>query len=253
MTPLQLTTIILEIVRRAWRRLLRQPARLVGAIGTPLLLWLLIASGAARSFTPVGFDEVGYEAFMLPGIMTLITVFACIFSSITIIEDRNEGWLQALTVSPAPRWTIAVGSIAGGATVGALQALVLLPAAPLIGLALTPQGIVAATAAVACTAIAMTALGLAFAWRCESSAGFHGVMNIVLMPMWLLSSAMFPIDGASAWIRAVMQLNPLTWCTEAIRAPLLGGEWLTSLVLSAGFAVAMIVIATAVIARRPKA
>jgi ABC-2 type transport system permease protein len=94
----------------------------------------------------------------------------------------------------------------------------------------------------------MTAMGLALAWRTETSAGFHAVMNLVFLPMWLLSGAFFPPSGAAGWLAVVMRLNPLTWCTEAIRGPLMGQTSWLALPLSGAFAVAMLVAATLVVA-----
>ena len=213
-------------------RFLRQPTRIAAAIGTPLLVWALMGSGFARSFQPpqrvdVGMNAGGegalpYALYLLPGMMTMVALFTAIFSSISIIDDRNEGWLQSVLVSPAPRWSIALGKVLGGATLAFAQAAVLLLALPLwhawpgaarLGLALY---------ALAITVLMMTGVGVAFAWKSESTQGFHAVMNLVLMPMWLLSGAFFPIEGAARWLATLMRFNPLTWCHQALAAPLTG-------------------------------
>src|SRR5262249_52165782 len=134
----------------------------------------------------------------------------------------NEGWLQSVLVSPAPRWAIALGKTAGGATVAWAQAAVLLPTAPLVGVRFGAIAAVLALVALAITSLAMTGLGLVFAWRCETSSAFHAVMNLVFMPMWILSGSLFPPGGAAPWMKWLMWINPLTWCTQSIRAPLFG-------------------------------
>jgi ABC-2 type transport system permease protein len=125
-------------------------------------------------------------------------------------------------VSPAPRWAAVGAKIAGGTIVAAAQGGILLLTAPLLGLRPGPGGYLLAFAAVLLIAAGFNGLGLGAAWRIHSSQGFHGVMNIVLMPMWLLSGSMFPLSGAAGWLRALMTINPLYWPTAAMREALAG-------------------------------
>jgi ABC-2 type transport system permease protein len=246
--------VALMLTRRELIRFVRQPARIAAAIGTPALLWLLMGSGFADALKPDALgDDIRYAAFLLPGMMTLVAVFAAIFSSISSIEDRQQGWLQAVLVAPAPRWSIALGRVLGGATVAFAQAAVLLPAAPLLGLSLGPVEVVAVLIALAVTSIAMAAVGAAFAWVCQSTASFHAVMNLLFMPMWLLSGAFFPPDAAATWLRWIVAVNPLSWCTEAIRGPMLGEPWAMSLLLAGAFALVALALATRVITRPDRA
>ena len=99
------------------------------------------------------------------------------------------------------------------------------------------------------TCFAMTAMGLAFAWRSETTSGFHAVMNLLFMPMWMLSGAFFPAQGSAGWMSVIMSLNPLAWCTQAIRQPMLGAGAAFPLALSMLFAVVMMAIATIIISR----
>lgn len=241
----------LAVFRRELLRFKRQPARIVAAIATPALLWIFLGSGVGDSVRPANATST-YAAFVLPGMMTLVAVFTSIFASIAVIEDRNEGWLQAVLVSPAPRWTIAAGRIAGGAVVAALQAIVLLPMAPLVGDKLTFGEVMAIVLAIALTSVAMTAVGLAAAWRTATTSSFHAVMNLLLMPMWLLSGAFFPADGASPWLGWLMRINPLTWCTSAIRAPLIGEIDWPALEGATAFAVIAFAVAVMIIASRKR-
>ncbi len=229
------------IVRRELILFVRQPARVAAALGTPCLLWLFMGSGFAQSFRP---GDASYASYLLPGMMTLVAVFAAIFSSISIIEDRRDGWLQSVLVSPAPRWSIALGKTLGGAIVAWAQAALLLAAAPLLGIHLTFGAVILALFGVAATSVAMTAIGVAFAWRTETTAAFHAVMNLVFMPAWLLSGALFPPQGASAWLELVVRLNPLSWCTQAIRGPLVGEPSFAALAASFVFAGAALACAT---------
>lgn len=242
-------TVTWTLLAREMLRFRRQPARVIAAIGTPLLLWFLLASGFTSSFTPIGAESGSYSVFLLPGMMVLTAVFTAIFSTISIIDDRNEGWLQSVLASPAPRWSVAMGKILGGAVVAFMQSALLLALAPLIGVALDPMRLSLTLLALMLTAIAMTGLGSMFAWRCETTQGFHAVMNLVIMPMWLLSGAFFPVGGAAGWLSVVMRLNPLTWCTEAVRGSMNGSPVAFSFIIAGLFAVVMVIASTAVASR----
>lgn len=212
--PALRSTLTRELVR-----IVRQPARVVAALGTPLLIWAFFAGGFASAFTPGA--DADYAAFLLPGAVTLAVTFSSIFSALSLIEDRNSGFLQGALVSPAPPWTIAMGKSLGGACVALAQGAILLVAAPLIGASPGATGYLLALLAVALTSLGVTGLALAFAWRIRSSEGFHGVMNLVIMPMWLLSGAVFDIASASPWLRALATLNPLAHATNAMRSSLI--------------------------------
>lgn len=233
-------TTVWIIARRDLVRYTRQPSRIIAAVGTPAFIWLFLASGFAEAIQPQHLDGRSYSLYLLPGMMTLVAVFASIFASIAIIEDRAGGWLQTVMVSPAPRWTIALGRTLGGAIIASAQAIVLLAAVPFMHADVSFIGILLSIVAVLITSFAVTALGLIFAWRCESTAGFHSVMNLLLMPMWLLSGAFFPLNGAAGWMRSLMLFNPLTWCTEAIRAPLMGDLSFMHFLPPTAFAVVML-------------
>ena len=215
----------LALAGREVRRLVRQPLRIAVAIATPAMMWLFIASGFANAIRPEAIGGEGsLSLYLLPGMAALVVLFNAIFASISLIEDRHAGFLQAVLVSPAPRWSMAAGKLLGGGMLGFVQAMVLLALSPLVGAELSVAGVLAAAGALACLSVGITGLGLAAAWKVDSAAGFHGVMNLVLMPMWLLSGAIFPVDGASGWLRALVVVNPLAWCQRAVGAGL-DGSW----------------------------
>jgi len=234
-------------------RLRRQPARIAATIGTPLLLWAFLASGLAGSFA-AGEEGVSYAAFFLPGAATLAVLFSSIFASMSLIEDRREGFLQAALVSPAPRTSIALAKASGATLVALLQGAVLLAPAALVGLETPPLGYLLGAYALALTAAAVTSLGLALAWVVNSSEGFHGVMNGLLMPMWMLSGAVFPVDSASPWLATIAAINPLTWCTTCVRAALAGDAFPTLSWIGAGvFAFGSVLFAARVMSSRRSA
>jgi ABC-2 type transport system permease protein len=209
--------------RRELVRFFRQPSRVAGAAGTPLILWLVVGSGLSGSFrlpgAPAGLDFLEY---FFPGTIVLVLLFAAIFATISVIEDRNEGFLQGVLVAPVSRLTIVAGKVLGGATLAWLQGLAFLALAPLLGIRLTLGSALAAAGVLALLAVVLTALGFAFAWSLDSIQGFHAIMNLVLIPMWLLSGAFFPLSGAPFWLSVLMRLNPLTYGLASLRWVLYG-------------------------------
>lgn len=235
---------VYTLCRRELTRFFRQPSRIIGAAVTPLLFWLLIGSGFSGSFRMPGEpDGVGYLEYFFPGSIVLVLLFAAIFSNISVIEDRREGFLQGVLVAPVPRWAIVAGKVLGGAAIAWLQAVAFLALAPLVGIPLTAASFLAAAAILAVLAIGLTAVGFAFAWMLDSVQGFHAIMNILLMPMWLLSGSLFPQSGAPAWLSAVMLVNPLRYGVTAFRGALYGSA--PGLGLSVGVTVALAVAAFA--------
>ena len=240
-------------------RFLRQRSRVVGAFATPILFWAMLGFGANDAFQATG-SEVGYLAYFFPGALVMILLFTAIFSTISVIEDRREGFLQGVLASPAPRSAIVMGKIMGGATLAVGQGMIFLCIFPLVA----PQwpGVVAllgALGAMIVTAIALTGLGLCLAWPMTSTAGFHAMMNVLLLPMWFLSGAVFPAADAPNWMRAIMAVNPLTYCHQTLAGLMLGDaapDALLPLPVSAAvmvlFALTMIGFATK-LASRPQA
>ncbi len=209
--------------QRELMRFFRQPSRVVGAFASPLLFWLLIGSGLGRSFRPVDAAAAGdpagahYLQFFFAGTLLLILLFTAIFSTISLIQDRREGFLQGVMVAPVPRGAIVMGKILGGTTLAVLQGLLFLALAPFAHIPIGPATgfLVAGTSCL--VAFSLTGLGFLLAWPMESIQGFHAIMNLVLIPMWLLSGALFPASGASGWVRWLMAANPLTYGLSLLR------------------------------------
>ena len=222
MTDLALAS--LSLCRRELVRFLRQRHRIIGALATPVVFWLLIGGGMGRvSFGQAATGE-SYMRFFFPGTLVMILLFTAIFSTISIIEDRREGFLQSVLVAPVPRSAIVLGKVLGGTVLAAGQGLLFLLLAPLVGFHFSILSIVAAVGVMLLLSFALTALGFCIAWRMNSTQGFHAIMNLFLMPMWFLSGALFPVDNAWWGIRLVMRANPLTYGLEAMRHALLLGS-----------------------------
>ncbi len=235
----------------AWReivRFFRQRSRIIGSIGTPLVFWLLFGAGLSQSFRlgggEAGGDAAGGPSFLqyfFPGSLLLIVLFTAIFSSISIIEDRREGFLQGVLVAPISRWALVLGKVLGGTLVALIQGLIFLVLALTIPIEFRPFAWLQLVALLFVAALALTSLGFAFAWRTDSSQGFHAIMNLVLMPMWLLSGAFFPVPAWSAGDGAMQQLlhvamraNPLSYAVAGVRQLLspgldYSGSWVPGL------------------------
>ncbi len=211
-----------------WRdvvRFFRQPSRVVGALGTPLVLWLLIGSGFGGSFraTATGTDT-GYLEYFFPGTVMMILLFSSIFSSISIIEDRHEGFLLSALVAPISRLSLVLGKVLGGATLALLQAAAFVLLAPLARIPLASLPWPSLLGVALLIAVSLNSLGFVLAWYLDSIQGFHAIMNLLLVPMWVLSGALFPSSGASTWIRWIMRINPLAYGMATLRELLAGSS-----------------------------
>ncbi len=232
-------------------RFLRQPSRIVGALLTPVIFWFVIGSGLGSSFqTATG--EAGFLPYYFPGSLALIVLFTAIFSTISIIEDRQEGFLQGVLASPAPRAAIVLGKALGSTTLAVLNGLVFLLLLPFSGLTPSTGGVAGAIICVALLGLALSGLGIMIAWPLRSTQGFHAIMNVALVPMWLLSGALFPASGASGWVQALMRVNPLTPAVDVLRAFLTGvpaTNLMSAAVTVAVFALITLSISTLLVSR----
>jgi ABC-2 type transport system permease protein len=230
----------LALARREIVRFFRQPSRVVGAVLPPILAWVLIGSGFGSSFRVPGSTgaSASYFGYFFPGTVVLVVLFASIFSTISVIEDRREGFLQAVLVSPVRPSQVVLGKVAGGTFLGFLQGGVLLLLVPVLGLPWRSLAFAGAIGVLLLVSFALTGLGFTIAWSLESTQGFHAIMNLFLIPMWLLSGAFFPMGGAPAWLRFAMIVNPLTYGVAALRHGLSpGAQGLPSMGLTLGITI----------------
>src|SRR5450755_4787801 len=204
-----------------WRevvRFYRQKARVVGVIASPVLFWLVIGSGFGTSFRSGGSGESQhYLDYFYPGALIMIVLFTSIFTMMSVIEDRKAGFLLSVLVAPVSRSAIVLGKVLGGTTLATIQGLIFLAFAPLVHVHLTIEMFLMAVLTVFLVSFALTSLGFVIAWPMDSTQAFHAIINLFLIPLWLLSGAMFPLSGASEWLRVLMRINPLTYGVEALR------------------------------------
>ena len=241
----------ISLCRRELVRFLRQRNRVIGAFATPIVFWLLIGGGMGQSFRSDGLSG-GYMEYFFPGTILMILLFTAIFSTISIIEDRREGFLQSVLVAPVGRESIVLGKVLGGTILAFGQGLVFLLLAPTVGIHLTIASFLLASAMMLIVSFALTALGFCIAWRMSSTQGFHAIMNLFLMPMWFLSGALFPASRAWKGLRWVMMANPLSYGMDGIRRALywkdssvaIGANFGISLMVSILFAAALFALAS---------
>jgi len=247
-----------------WRdviRFLRQRNRIIGALATPLVFWLLVGSGFGPSFrNPAAAAHAGsYLAYFFPGTLVLIMLFTAIFSTISVIEDRREGFLQGALVAPLSPAAIPLGKFLGGTTLAVLQAGLFCVLAPLAGIPIGLHQVLLLIPALVLVGLAMTGLGFLVAWPMDSTQGFHAIMNIFLMPLWMMSGALFPMPAGTGWLYWVGLLNPVSYGVTAIRAAFSTGPgtfipagYLAGLGVTALFAALMFAISVRLVAQRSR-
>jgi ABC-2 type transport system permease protein len=213
--------VILPAFTLWWReivRFYRQKTRVVGVLASPIVFWLVIGAGFGTSFhSGSSPTQQHYMDYFYPGVLIMIILFTSIFTMMSVIEDRKEGFLLSVMVAPVPRSAIVLGKVLGGTTLSAVQGMIFLIFAPFAGVHLYLSQVLLVAVVVFLVSFALTALGFAIAWPMDSTQAFHGIINLFLIPLWLLSGALFPMNGASGWIRALMYINPLTYGVEGLR------------------------------------
>ncbi len=211
------------LCRREWTRFIRQGNRVFGALGQPIVFWVLLSALLNPSFqssgglTAGGQEHAGssYAQYFFPGTLVMIILFTAIFATISVIEDRREGFLQSVLVAPVPRWSVVAGKVLGGALIALAHAAVFLLLCFTVDVPLTLLNTPLVLLYLFAIGIALTSLGFAIAWPMQSTQGFHAIMMVFLLPMWLLSGAFAP--PGNNWIGWVIRFNPLTYCVALLR------------------------------------
>ena len=206
-------TIWLREAKTFWR----EKARIVAMIGQPLLYLLILGNGITAGMRLNRAGAVGYIQFLYPGVIAMSILFTSIFSALSIIWDREFGFLKEVLVAPVPRWAVAMGKAFGGATVAMVQAIIMVAMAPLVGISLSIVIIAKLLVLAFLMSFAVTSLGIVIASRMASMQSFQMVMNFLIMPIYFLSGAMFPMTSAPTWLKSLMALDPLTYGVDAIR------------------------------------
>lgn len=250
----------LVLARRDLVRFFRQPSRLAGALGQPVIFWLVIGKGFGETFRLPGAD-VPYLAFFFPGVVVMVVLFAAIFTTASVIEDRHRGFLQSVLAAPGSRAALVAGKTLGSASVALTQAALFLALAPLAGFSLRAVNWPLLVLALGLAAIALAALGFAVAWAIDHVQGYHAIQMTFLVPLWVVSGAMFPVPEAGGAFAAVMRANPVAYAVSAVRRALAGpaapgalpGSSAVELAVCLLFAAAALALALLAARRAPRA
>jgi len=210
-------------VLRYWR----DRARLISSLGQPLLFLVVFGSGLTASLGAGLTSELGdvsYVRFLFPGIVVMAVLFTAVFSAMSIVWDREFGFLREVLVAPISRAAVVLGKALGGSTVAMFQGAILLILAPILGVSLDPLLILELLGLMFLTALALTSLGILIAARLESMQAFQMIMNFLIMPMFFLSGAFFPLKQLPVWMSVVTRLDPVAYGVDPMRRLLLGAK-----------------------------
>lgn len=209
--------VIYILWKRDMLRFLRDRSRLISSIGMPVLFLLLFGGGFSSAITGLAGGQLAYPQFLFSGVLAMTVLFTAVYSAVSVVWDRQFGFLKAILVAPVSRFSVALGKVAGGTSLAMMQGLIILLLAPVLRVPLRPSQILGMAAVLLLLAFMMTSLGLLLAVRERSMQGFHMIMNFLLLPMFFLSGAFFPLDGVPVWMRLFATLDPVTYGVDALR------------------------------------
>ena len=205
----------------------RNRTRLVSSLGQPLLFLVVFGSGLSASLgagLTKQLGDVSYVRFIFPGIVTMAVLFTAVFSAISVVWDREFGFLREVLVAPISRAAVVLGKALGGSTVAMFQGAILLVLAPILGVSLNPLLVLKLLGFMFLTAFALTSMGILIAARLQSMEAFQMLMNFLIMPMFFLSGAFFPLRGLPAWMSVITRLDPVAYGVDPMRRLLLGAD-----------------------------
>jgi ABC-2 type transport system permease protein len=216
----------LRTIGMVWRRELirfrRTPARIVSGLAQPILFLFVLGAGIEPLVGDRGAGGVDFQQFILPGVIAMSVLFSSLFSAISIVWDREFGFLREMLVAPVSRTALVLGKAAGSGTVAAAQGLLLVAAAPIVGVHLDALQVIEVIGLLLLLAFSLTAFGIVVASRMQRMESFQMVMGLVVNPLLFLSGAIFPLDGLPTWLAVITRLNPVTYGIDPIRRVMLG-------------------------------
>ena len=228
-----------EVFRGAWviayRELLRfiqERSRMLSSFGMPLLFLIIFGAGFNRIIGPLA-PGVDFIRFIYPGIIAMTVLMTSVFSGLSLVWDREFGFLKEVLVAPLSRSGIVLGKAIGGATIAVAQGFIMLILSPILGISLTPVLVIKLIPTLIVVSLSLSGLGILVASRMRSQQGFHVVVQLIVFPLIFLSGIFFPVNNVPTWLQIISKVNPLTYGVDAIRQLFLGGS-LTTAGIAAG-------------------
>ena len=216
--------------------------RLIGSLAQPLLFLIVFGTGLSSALSGAGGgfngglggaagSDFGYTQFIFPGIIGMSILFSAIFGAMSIVWDREFGFLKEVLVAPIDRSAVAIGKALGGATQAMVQGLILLVLSPIVGVKLTVVSVLLVIVFSFLLAFSLSALGVLIASRMKSMQGFQVVMNFLMMPIFFLSGSLFPLQGLPDWMTVLIRLDPASYGMDPLRRVMLDGAGLPAAAL----------------------
>ncbi|MGD0622918.1 MAG: ABC transporter permease [Thermacetogeniaceae bacterium] len=208
-------------VLRFWR----DRARLLGSFAMPFMFLIIFGSGMSGAMKSLisgpgassALSGFNYVQFMFPGIIGMTILTTSIFSALSVVQDREFGYLREILVSPASRFSVAIGKVLGGSTVAFIQGLLMFVFVPFIGIRLNLTMLVELIPVMFLVAFTLSSVGLLIASSIKTSAGFQMVVQVLVFPMLFLSGALFPLAGMPLWMNFLVKINPLTYAVDMFK------------------------------------
>ncbi len=243
---------IYTIWLRENKRFVRYRSRIITSVVTPLL-WLIIFGTGLGSAVRFGTGAAGYQAFIFPGIIGQTILFTAVFSGVSVIMDRQYGFLKEILVAPISRPSIVFGKALGISTTAMIQGMVLLLLSFIVAVPMTPIIFLESVGVILLISLGLSGLGLLISSFTDSMEGFNLIMSFIVLPIFLLSGALFPITGLPGWLQLAVYINPLTYGVDALRNIILHEAVLplyVDVIVVTVFAVMMIMISALVFSKK---
>lgn len=242
--------IIALIISREFSRVRREPSRIIGMLLQPLVFLVVFGMGFHESFKITGQDDLSYSAFFYPGILALVVLFASIYATLTLVDDKKCGFFRLVLVSPAGVLGALMGKVIATAALGLSQSILFLPLMYFLSISINFSGLIILISLLALGSLCFALIGVLFAWLSPTSSAFHALMSIILIPMWLLSGAMFPLDNIFLKLSSV--INPMAYLVQALRLCLSGSKlWVFQALVLAIFCLIFTFLLACAIKRKP--
>lgn len=245
---------IYVIVAREFKRFIREKSRLLSTIARPLI-WLFLVGGGMSRFVSPG-EGISYIQFIFPGIIGMTILFSSIFSSISIIWDKEFGFMKEILVAPVSRFSVVIGKALSGTLLSTLQAIIVLILFPFIGIELSLSSALLTVGVALLLSFCISSLGIVIATFYESFESFSVIMNFIVMPMFFLSGAMYPVNKLPTVLKTVSRCNPLSYGVDALKHTIFEGKGVfdfsmtANLTVLAGASILFVTVAGVLFERR---